>query len=769
MRLTKSRIFFGILVFVLVVNLLTLFNIDQFYFRAIFSFVFLITVPGLLLMLMLKIREINPWEYLVYTIGLSIAFLMFGGLFVNWVLPSIGIDKPLLLMPLLISFDIFLMIFLFIAYKRNKEIYLEIHPPKLSNLNKFFFIILLIFPTLSILGAITLNNGGPNYLMIIMIAGIALYVLMVVLYRNKLNKNIYPFSILIITISLLLAVSLRSWYASGWDIFQEYYVFQLTRESFIWNMSSYPDAYNACLSITILPTVLSSFLKINDQYIYKVLFQLIFAFISVGVFLFLRRFARDIIAFIASFFFISQLGFFASLPKEVRQEIALLFFALTLLILFNKNINAMAKNILFLAFGFSMIVSHYTTSYITLAFFIFTYLLCFIFRKTESKKFFSKIYERLNLTKKGSRLGKRKQYLSVILIIALIIFSFIWYAQVTKISTDLINLAQKTIQNMGKTFSSEMREKGLSFNSQWNIFYKQEDETPRLKDYIKDIKLEYENKQYMSLYPPEKYGDYSPKLIDSENVPPKINVSIVSNIYVFMEIIKKIMKVFLIVGIFYLFFFQLKKRKIDFEYIFLCLIGFFGILAMLIIPYVTLEYSLERFYQQTLIFISLLAVSGSSVIFKFLKEKYRILIVLIIILFYYLFFSGFIPQIIGGSDASLWLNNYGESYDVHYSHRTEVISAKWLQSNWDNKNLVYADRLAAWRLLAFGKFTLVFDDVLPTTIDRNSYVYLRYSNVVKNQNYKRYKNKGLTFNYPIEFLNQNKNLIYSNGESKIFK
>lgn len=769
MKLTKKSIFYGILVFGVIVNLLTLFNVNQFYLRAIIAFIFLTTIPGLLLMLILKIREINPWEYLVYIVGLSITFLMFGGLFINWMLPLIGIDKPLSLVPLLISFDIFLLIFWLIAYKRNKEIYFEIKPPKLSNLNRVFFIIPLIFPILSILGAVNLNNGGSNYLTIIMLAGIALYVLMVVLYRNKLNKNIYPFSILMISTSLILAVSLRSQYVSGWDIFQEYYVFQLTKEGFIWNMSSYPDAYNACLSINILPTALSSFLKINDQYIYKLLFQLIFGFISVGVFLFLRRFAKDITAFIASFFFISQLGFFASLPKEVRQEIALLFFALALLILFNKNINVMAKNILFLVFGFSMIVSHYTTSYITLALFIFTYLLCLIFRKTESKKPFSKIYEKLNLKEKGSRPGKRKQYLSGILVLILIVFSFIWYAQVTKISTDFVNLTQKTIQNMGKIFSSEMRERGLSFNSQWNIFYKQEDEFPRLKDYEKDIKLEYENKQYVSLYPPEKYGDYDTKLIYSENIPPKINAGIVSNIYVFMEIVKKIMKVFLIVGIFYLFFFQLKKRKIDLEYVFLCLIGLLGIVAMLILPYVTLEYSLERFYQQTLIFISLLAVLGASVIFKFVKENYRILVVSIIILFYYLFFSGFIPQIVGGSDASLWLNNYGESYDVHYTHRTEVISVNWLQSNWDNKSLVYADRLAAWRLLAFGKFTLVFDDVLPTTIDRNSYVYLRYSNVVKNQNYKRYENKGLTFNYPIEFLNQNKNLIYNNGGSKIFK
>jgi len=76
-------------------------------------------------MLMLKIREIGFWEYLVYTIGLSIAFLMFGGLFINYSLPLVGIGKPLSLIPLLISLNVFLLVFWIIAYKRNNEILFE--------------------------------------------------------------------------------------------------------------------------------------------------------------------------------------------------------------------------------------------------------------------------------------------------------------------------------------------------------------------------------------------------------------------------------------------------------------------------------------------------------------------------------------------------------------------------------------------------------------------------------------------------------------------
>ncbi len=277
LSITKNKLFSGILLFSLVSILFVIFDIQYFYLRAIFSFLFLTIIPGLLIMLMLKIRKIGFWEYLIYTIGLSIAFLMFAGLAVNWILPWTHItDKPLSLIPLLISFNTFLLIFGLIAYKRNKDFSLKIKFPKLDWLNKIFFAIPVIFPVLSILGATILNNGGRNYLTMIMIGGIAIYVFLIVLLRDKLNGHVFPWSILFTSVSLLLMYSLRSWHILGFDINQEYQTFQLTKEYFHWSMSNFRDAYNACLSINILPTIFSLFSNINDEYIFKLIFQIIF-------------------------------------------------------------------------------------------------------------------------------------------------------------------------------------------------------------------------------------------------------------------------------------------------------------------------------------------------------------------------------------------------------------------------------------------------------------------------------------------------------------
>lgn len=402
--LTKNKLFLGILLFLLIINILVGFDINYFYIRAILSFIFLITIPGLLIMLMMKIREVGFWEYLVYTIGLSISFIMFGGLAVNWILPWLNItDKPLSLYPILICFNIFLIVFWLIAYIRNKDLKpFDMTMPKLDWINRIFFITPMLFPFLSVLGAFLLNNHGTNILTMIMLGGIAVYVFLVVIFRKKLNKNVFPWAILIISISLLFMWWLRSWFVSGVDINLEYHIFQLTKDNAFWSISNFKNTYNAMLSVTIFPTILSLFVKINDHYILKIFTPLIFSIVPLGVYLFLKRYAKNILVFVAVFFFVSQPSFLkggGNIP--FRQVIALLFFALTLLILFNKNINFRLKKTLFFIFCFSMIVSHYSTTYVAFGFFIFAYVICTAFKKIEDKKPFFKIYKKLNLKLKN--------------------------------------------------------------------------------------------------------------------------------------------------------------------------------------------------------------------------------------------------------------------------------------------------------------------------------------------------------------------------------
>jgi uncharacterized membrane protein len=715
---------------------------------------------------MLEIREIGFWEYLVYTIGLSIAFLMFGGLFINWTLPLVGIDKPLSLVPLFVSFNIFLLVFWLIVFKRNKEISLRTRLPKLNWLNKVFFIVPMIFLVLSILGAITLNNYGPNIFTMIMLGGIAVYVFMLVFFRNKLNENVYPWAILIISLAILLATSLRSWNISGHDIIIEYQMFQLTKENFHWSMSNFPNhSYNACLSITIFPTILSWFLKINDEYIFKIFFQIIYSFSSVGVYLFLKRYTKAALAFIAVLFFISFPTFFVDLPMMIRQEISLFLFALILLILFNKQINPTIKNLAFIIFGFSMIISHYSTSYIAFALFLSTYVLTFLFRRLENRKIKQCILKHPK---------KQEYYLKGYLVLLLLVFGFLWYSPLTHTDNVLINFMNNSFKNIGNIFSEDVRAGQTSFFEQFNIFYKHKDQTLSLQDYIKEIELKYENNSDINHYTREKYEDYKPRVISAGIIPIRINSNVAPKIYFSIEIVKKLIKIFIIVGVFYLLFNLFKKREIDTEYIFMSLVSLFLLAGVIILPFATIEYNLSRTYQQVLIILSLPAILGSLIIFKFLKkENVKIILILLIFILYFLSYSGFIPQIIGGSEASIQLNNYGLYYDKYYTHNSEVKSAKWLSNNFDKKYLIYGDESTRLKLITFfnnkeGRFIY---HILPSIIDKDSYIYLNYTNTIKKiiPQFVQGGATSISYNLPTQFLNDNKNKIYNNGESEIFK
>ena len=200
--------------------------------------------------------------------------------------------------------------------------------------------------------------------------------------------------------------------------------------------------------------------------------------------------------------------------------------------------------------------------------------------------------------------------------------------------------------------------------------------------------------------------------------------------------------------------------------------SFLVLIVVMILPFASIEYNLMRTYQQVLIILSLPAVLGGLVIFNlFKKESLKISVVLIVLLLYFLFLSGFIPQITGGGDPSLQLNNLGGSYDELYVHEAEVKSSSWLFNNRANDELIYADKRASYKLWFFSNVGInkITENIFPSIIDKNSYVYSSYTNTIKKRAFISIKGEMISYNFPTEFLDQNKNKIYNNGESEIFK
>src|SRR4030043_803331 len=122
------------------------------------------------------------------------------------------------------------------------------------------------------------------------------------------------------------------------------FVFQNAQLSAHWNpVFAFPSdegygRYNAMLSITILPTVYSNMLGIDETWVFKIIYPLIFALVPVGLYLLWQPYIGKKLSFIAAFVFMAQSTFFTEMIALNRQMIGELFFVLLLLVLLNKEI-----------------------------------------------------------------------------------------------------------------------------------------------------------------------------------------------------------------------------------------------------------------------------------------------------------------------------------------------------------------------------------------------------------------------------------------------
>lgn len=336
-------------------------NTRSLVFTSINTFVVFYLVGKLIFNIVnIKFEDIST--KLILTISFSVFINIILGLIINSLF-YLGVVQPLskdsikLFYPLaIISFYVLSLL----VRNRSKS-------PKIKLNSKFLTTIFIgiALICLSLLGTRLLNAGFESTLTQIMLGLMGLIVLFLVVIKDKATNFTYAFILYSIAVSLLFMYSMRSNYLVGWDIHQEFRVFQITKLANRWNFNNYPDAYNATLSITLLPSVFSEILQIKDVYIYKLYYPLVLGIVPVFIYYTARKLLKNKYAFLTAFFFVSQFQFMQQMPALNRQLMAFVFFASLIYTLTTSTLNKYQRHFLFLCFGFGLIVSHYSTSYIT--------------------------------------------------------------------------------------------------------------------------------------------------------------------------------------------------------------------------------------------------------------------------------------------------------------------------------------------------------------------------------------------------------------------
>ncbi len=386
---TKRKVIITTLVLTISLLNMIIFNALGFeipYLRQILGFIFLTFIPGLLIILILGLNTLSKSEIILYSVGLSIAFVMFSGYAINIIFPSIGILKPISLYPIILTMTISALILCGILVLnaselksnssiRIKESYKEVFP---------FLLLLPLIPLLSALGVFWLMLTKMDILIYAFLILVALSALLVAF--NKIPEQLYPMTIFCISLGLMWHVSLVSPTLGAFDINHEYCLQKFVMDNSSWD-TTHPWNVNAMLSIVILAPIYSIVLGLDTVWLFKIVYPFLFSFAPVALFLACRKQIDSKAAFFSIFLFMSWTSFFTDGGGHPRQAIAEMFLALCLLVFVSNNLTRKNVAFLLIIFGFSIVVSHYSTSYIYMLWLIVALLIKLLLTHRSLSKF----------------------------------------------------------------------------------------------------------------------------------------------------------------------------------------------------------------------------------------------------------------------------------------------------------------------------------------------------------------------------------------------
>ena len=666
--------------------------------RQIVGFVFLTFIPGYLLLTILRWRRSITMITILYSVGLSIAFLMFVGVSMNALFPLIGVMKPISTLPLFATLSVITSFLWILSYKISED-GPDSGATNLTGILSLSTMILLLIPCLSVLGMVLVVSYGSNAVLLFLVVLISLVVVLIGTGR-VIPVKLYPLAILVISIALLLQYPLVSRNLTGYDVNTEYYYSSLVIQRSYWD-STIPGNINAMASIVMLSPIYSILLSIDNVLVYKIIYPLLFSLVPLGLFYAYRKLSDDRVAFLSAFFFMSFYTFFTEMTGVARQQIAELFFALLILLAFEKDTSPIKRSVLAVVFVASLVLSHYGLSYV---FMIFYLVLAFPLLLLLERPAFGRIlqYFRRRQQSQAPPLGgdsfNNARIITGTLILLSLVMAFSWYTYVS--GSTIID----AIANIGQHI----------WNSVFTEFF--------------DIKTR----------------GYSVQLVlggapATESLLREVN-----------RILQYITQFFIVVGVIVLArsWDKMKGKTGRKDFYIWALTSMVLLVVSVALPFFASSLNMTRIYHIALFLLSLSCVSGGIFFLERLLNlfhfttKFAIAVLLIILVANFAFNTGFAYEIAGDvpTSASLGFQRLEKStgnvkvwFASFYIWDEEVTSAQWLSKYRLNTFEVLADVHRRERvLLSYGMIPPEDSWVLSnaTEIPSSSYIYLGYLNVV---------------------------------------
>ena len=598
-----------------------------------------------------------------------------------------------------------------------------------------------MFPLLSIVGLRVMNLTEDNTLLFLLLSLIPAYVIFISIFNQKVPERVYPIAIFLISISLVVLYALRGNHLLGADIHQMYFFYRLTLDNLHWRLVG-PELVEASLITSLLPTIYQNFLNLDPEFLFKFLHSVLFSISPLVVFVISKKCIGDFYAFLASFFFMAQF-YFPWTAGIANTAIGILFFALTMMVLFHDDIRGVSRQFLLIVFMASSVVSHYTVSFIFLA----VMLLAYIVRLIISRFVYGKSVGStpagnpdIEITPPGAQTGNTpRSYdadasqsstqsvlqlginsgVTITLTVLFVVMAFFWFSQITVAAFNIgVGVVHETFTNFGHWFLLEARGPTVVAATGKGV-----DTTVQ---YIRLV-VSWTTVAFIAIGVLTTLVKYKSMLAIPKSGYPKPN---------------------------------LLKAKLGIDFFVMMIVASAVLVISVILPYVLKIYSMERTYYQLIVVLAPFFVLGGIFVARLLKVRLYLIILLALIPFF-LSTTGVLYEVLGQRvsvvlDPPHW-------HERLWIHDQESRAAKWISRDRQWAERTYAGPAMGVRVFVSQAVThpsWVRDFIDEYNYGRriNGFVFLR--NIDINTL------KTLT-EYPEIFDGKNK--IYTSGISEVYK
>jgi uncharacterized membrane protein len=335
--------------------------------REIVCILYIAFLPGLLILFLLKIK-LDFTDTLLFSLGLSLSSVMFLVAAFN-VSRFLGLEKPISQEPLLFLLACFIILLSSLCCLRGRDFYYTLR----FEVSPLVLLLVVWLMSLSIAGAYQLVAYHSNLLLLLFYGIVSIFPMLVAF--DKISKNLYPLLIWIMSLSLLLP-----WYIFLNCVAETIMPGVVVRLGF-WDPTVLHGHNSLLFDVALHPTFfyIGGFENILTEL--KVVVPFVSSFIPLILYQLFKKITDDKTAFMSSSLFIFFFLFYSvTFPRQMHAE---LFLALLLLSAFHEKLERKKRSLFFILFSFSLIASHYGTSYFFMLALLSSFFILKLFRKLD--------------------------------------------------------------------------------------------------------------------------------------------------------------------------------------------------------------------------------------------------------------------------------------------------------------------------------------------------------------------------------------------------